>query len=91
MREKRLNGKRHPRNERGQALIESILLFAMLAVVTHGGLTLMKRGNWFQRTIGAPWTKMNNLIQYGVAIEDKNKAREMHPANIKRHQTAVKD
>jgi hypothetical protein len=75
------------KSEKGQALLETLLLAALFLGATQFAFKQLREREFFQQAFGSPWVKLQNLIHYGVPLENEKKARALHPANGERHLT----
>jgi len=77
------------RAEKGQALMESLLLMALFLAATLAGFRLLRDQQLFERAFASPWVRLQNIIHYGVNDDNEQRARTKHPANVERHLTRI--
>jgi hypothetical protein len=70
-------------NNKGQVIIEAVLLLTL--VVGMWGLfsKYAKQKKWFESLVNGPWQTMSGMIETGV-WETPNKARAKHPNSFNR-------
>ncbi len=66
------------RNERGQFLIEAVLLMVLSIGLLTVGLRVLRDGNMLSNLISGPWQRVSGMIESGV-WEPANKAAARHP------------
>lgn len=66
------------KNEKGQFLIEAVLLMVLSIGLLTVGLRLLRDGNIMSNLISGPWQKMAGMIESGV-WDTADKAAAKHP------------
>ena len=66
------------KNEKGQFVIEAVLLMVMSIGLLVVGLRLLRDGNVVSNLVSGPWEKMSGMIESGV-WEPAAKAAAKHP------------
>ncbi|MBC7371238.1 MAG: hypothetical protein H7326_06720 [Bdellovibrionaceae bacterium] len=66
------------KNEKGQFVIEAVLLMVMSVGLLVVGLRLLRDGNAMGNLVSGPWEKMAGMIESGV-WDTADKAAAKHP------------
>ncbi len=74
------------KNERGQGVIEAVLIMVILFSIAYFVLNQFESKNHLQSLVKSPWKKTAGMIESGVWVEP-NRARSMHPNQYKRQTT----
>jgi len=77
------------KNEKGQAILEYIILMTVILSVWMGISKVLKSKEFFQTVFGTPWGRLSNTIEFGVPIADRTKAGPMHPSSFSRHSSKL--
>ena len=77
-------------SERGQALIEIVLLMGVVILVWTGAIQVLRRDEFFQKVFGEPWARLSSTIEFGVP-GDRRVSGAKHPATLTRHSTRKRD
>jgi hypothetical protein len=77
-------------NNKGQALIETVLLMGVLTLCWMGAMGVLRQQEFFQKVFGAPWARLSSVIEYGVP-GGKGAVSKYHPATLNRHSTRRRD
>lgn len=71
------------RSQRGQVIIEAVLLLTLGLFLWHGFSKYVSNSGWFSKMINGPWEQMAGMIEFGV-WETPRKAKAMHPNRFDR-------
>jgi hypothetical protein len=74
------------REERGQVLIEMILMIALFLGVAYFISSQFRDNNLLAQVVEAPWKYLAGMMENGV-WKPADEGRELHPNVIGRHQT----
>jgi hypothetical protein len=75
------------RGQRGQATLEVVLVFGVVATLWLGVLNGLKSRDFFGKTFGEPWGRLKNTIEFGVPSVNTRDAGTKHPTGFFRHAT----
>lgn len=75
------------RNQKGQFLIESVLLMVLSIGLLTVGLRSVRNGNYIKKIVAEPWIKVAAMIENGVWSNTPQKARADHPNTGRRGRT----
>ncbi|KYG66833.1 hypothetical protein AZI86_07300 [Bdellovibrio bacteriovorus] len=78
--------KRLVSNNRGQFLIETVLLMVLTIGLFIGASNFLREKKILSKMIGGPWEKVSGMIEAGVWASP-DQARTKHPNQIKRSLT----
>lgn len=76
------------KNQKGQAILETVLLFSLVVGVWLAVSQGLARSGVFQNVFGEPWLRLKNTIEFGVPTANSNIGSQ-HPAHPKRHATRL--
>ncbi len=71
-------------SQRGQAILESVLMLAAFMVVATFVGSSFRQNEIFAQIVKAPWSRVAGLLQNGVWISPE-KGMPLHPAAHARH------
>lgn len=72
------------KSEKGQVIIEAVLLLIIFTGLWIGISTKIKNQRWMKTLIeDGPWPKLNGMIESGV-WETNKQAQHLHPNNLDR-------
>ena len=71
------------RSQKGQVLIEAVLLLTLIVGLWSVFSKVAKQTKWFEKMVNGPWATMSGMIESGVWAQDK-KAQAMHPNHFTR-------
>ncbi len=72
--------------QKGQATLEILLIGVIGLMIWSAMSTGLKKSGAFQTVFGDPWTRLINVVEFGVP-SDKQNLGAIHPANPNRHST----
>lgn len=75
--------KRLVRNNRGQFLIETVLLMVLTIGLFIGASNFLRDKKILSKMIGGPWLKVSGMIEAGI-WDAPDQARAKHPNQIDR-------
>ena len=71
------------RSKRGQAMVETVMLLSIVMAVWLGLSKAIKERGIFQKLFGEPWTRISNVIEFGIPSSGARSAvGPMHPAAL---------
>lgn len=71
------------RNQKGQFLVEAVLLMIILVGVFVAGINVLRDSKMLSKLISGPWSQVSGMIESGVWM-DPAAARQKHPNQIDR-------
>lgn len=71
-------------NNRGQFVIESVLLIALMFFGFVAGVKILKEGQVFSLLVDGPWSKTASMIENGTWDANPAAGRTNHPNTGKR-------
>lgn len=77
------NRVKRKKSQRGQVLIEAVLLLTLVVGLWSAFSNYAKQQKWFENIITGPWDTMSGMIESGVWKPSK-KAQAEHPNNFNR-------
>lgn len=75
------------KNQKGQAVLETVMLFGVVAALWLALVNGLKNRDFFQQTFGEPWGRLRNTIEFGVPSNNARDVGTKHPASFYRHAT----
>ncbi|AFX99818.1 hypothetical protein [Bdellovibrio bacteriovorus] len=79
--------KRHVNNNKGQFLVESVLLMTFMVGALIWATGQLRENKYLAKLISSPWQKVSGMIESGVWDTPEN-ARAKHPNQVRRSLTA---
>ena len=73
------------KNQKGQALVEAILIMALFLITTRIATDYMRNNEVIRNMVETPWNKIKNLIETGNDTSAHDQAVINHPNHRKRH------
>lgn len=70
--------KRAVSNQKGQFVIETVLMMLITVGLFLFGMNQLREGKFLAKLISGPWQKVAGMIEAGV-WEEPSTARQMHP------------
>ncbi len=73
-------------SQRGQSTLEFVLMFAVIIAVWTGITKTLRSTDFFQKTYGNTWARLNNTIEFGIPDTGQQTVLK-HPSGRNRHAT----
>lgn len=78
------------RNQKGQFVIETVLMMIVTIGFFMWGTKQLREGKFLAKMINGPWEKATGMIESGV-WDKPEAARKLHPNSIDRANTVKQD
>lgn len=72
------------KNQRGQAMVESILIAALLVTVAVTASKVLRDAGFARKMLETPWSYLAGMMENGVWMP-ADKGHAFHPNHIDRH------
>ncbi|MFM6929445.1 MAG: TadE/TadG family type IV pilus assembly protein [Bdellovibrio sp.] len=76
--------KRFKPTEKGQFVIEAVLLMVVMLGIFLASINALKEGQFLAKLISGPWVKISGMIESGVWEDEKVTKKTSHPNTFNR-------